>query len=227
MNHSFRRWAILGLLGLGASSAGAQTSLLNVNYNAATRTLSFTATTAKPGGELPTNITVPVPSGNGLLLEQFFAQNYSGSGLGGSVPFISTSGSGIKAFSSSENPTWVNPSDAFNSPYDDLNGTRGLMLLSWGGSTLNFSTAQQAFDNTSTLSFTFGENAVPPLRTESYVGMINVLASSGTSYDIGTYSYTYSAVPEPSTYAAIAGALGLGYAVYRRRRQAAAAVTPA
>ncbi|MFZ9745843.1 MAG: PEP-CTERM sorting domain-containing protein, partial [Opitutaceae bacterium] len=41
-----------------------------------------------------------------------------------------------------------------------------------------------------------------------------------SSVDIGTY--TYSVVPEPSTYAAIAGALGLGYAVYRRRRQAAA-----
>jgi hypothetical protein len=222
MNRSLRNLALLGLFAVGVSSAGAQTSLLNVNYNAATRTLSFTATTAKPGGELPTNTTVAVPSGNGLLLEQFFAQNYSASGFGGSVPFISTSGLGIKAFSSSENPTWVNPSDAFTSPYDDLNGTRGLMLLSWGGNNLNFSTAQQAFDNTSTLSFTFGENAVPPLRTDNYAGMINVLANTGT-YDIGTYSYTYSAVPEPSTYAAIAGALGLGYAVYRRRRQAAAA----
>jgi hypothetical protein len=45
----------------------------------------------------------------------------------------------------------------------------------------------------------------------------------GTEQNLGTYSY--SVVPEPSTYAAIAGALGLGYAVYRRRRQAAVAET--
>jgi hypothetical protein len=63
------------------------------------------------------------------------------------------------------------------------------------------------------------------MRTQSFTGGISVFDNGayGTEYSIGTY--TYSVVPEPSTYAAIAGALGLGYAVYRRRRQAAAAAT--
>jgi hypothetical protein len=52
---------------------------------------------------------------------------------------------------------------------------------------------------------------------------VYAISESLSEVVIGTYSY--SVVPEPSTYAAIAGALGLGYAVYRRRRQAAAAAT--
>jgi hypothetical protein len=54
-------------------------------------------------------------------------------------------------------------------------------------------------------------------------GTVSAFTMGGTEQSLGTYSY--SVVPEPSTYAAIAGALGLGYAVYRRRRQAAAAAT--
>jgi hypothetical protein len=54
-------------------------------------------------------------------------------------------------------------------------------------------------------------------------GAVYAISESLSEVVIGTYSY--SVVPEPSTYAAIAGALGLGYAVYRRRRQAAAAAT--
>jgi hypothetical protein len=59
--------------------------------------------------------------------------------------------------------------------------------------------------NGSTVSFTF--------QTVSWVG------SSANS--LGAASLTTAAIPEPSTYAAIFGALALGFVAYRRRRQAA------
>ena len=40
-------------------------------------------------------------------------------------------------------------------------------------------------------------------------------------YDDGTFSYTFTAIPEPSTYAAILGVVTLGVVALRRRREAA------
>jgi hypothetical protein len=48
--------------------------------------------------------------------------------------------------------------------------------------------------------------------------------SSITSFQIDTVKVTYTAVPEPSTYAACAGAAVLGLAFWRRRRAAAKAL---
>ena len=53
--------------------------------------------------------------------------------------------------------------------------------------------------------------------SESYVGSLG-LSADGTITYANQASYFATAVPEPATYAAIAGALMLGLALYRRRR---------
>lgn len=55
-------------------------------------------------------------------------------------------------------------------------------------------------------------------------GSVGLLVADGNSQSLGAadatfYNYSVTAVPEPSTYAMIGGALVLGYTVWRRRRQ--------
>ena len=94
---------------------------------------------------------------------------------------------------------------------------------------MTFASSGASFVNSSTgaLTITFASSVNPFMRSSAYNGgTVSIFDNSnpfGAEYTIGTYNY--SVVPEPSTYAAIAGALGLAYAVYRRRRQAAAAAT--
>lgn len=56
----------------------------------------------------------------------------------------------------------------------------------------------------------------------SISGVTGIVLASGAFYDNLSFTATASAVPEPSTYAALIGAAGLGWGVWRRRRQAAA-----
>ncbi|MFZ9747382.1 MAG: PEP-CTERM sorting domain-containing protein, partial [Opitutaceae bacterium] len=96
---------------------------------------------------------------------------------------------------------------------------------------IGFSTSQAAFAGSVTLNF---EDTIfdGPLRTSGHSGSVlygfyqafegagfeGRLADTNLPvYTIGTY--TISVVPEPSTYAAIAGGLGLAAAVIHRRRQ--------
>lgn len=51
-------------------------------------------------------------------------------------------------------------------------------------------------------------------------GAHDFIMITGDTMDVGGYTlYRVTAVPEPSTYAAIAGVLGLGFAVWRRRQR--------
>jgi hypothetical protein len=233
MIRSLRNLALLGLLVLGASSAGAaEPVLININYNAATRELKFTPTNNAPGVQLPAGTTFWVPSGNGLLFENFFTGTHTVLGGGALASVSPTIGGRLIGYSGTG---WSNPSDSFNAPFNEgvTNGT-GLMLLSFAGGDLKFSRDQPAFasGDGNSLTITFTSDNAQPFATTAFTGSINLLGEirnqngdvvSEPSWDVGYYSYTYSAVPEPSTYAAIAGALGLAYAVYRRRQAAAAA----
>jgi hypothetical protein len=58
--------------------------------------------------------------------------------------------------------------------------------------------------------YVFNANPDPSIFQHNAVGNLNTV---DTQFDVGVY-----AVPEPSTYAALAGVLALGLVVYRRRR---------
>jgi hypothetical protein len=218
MKRSLRRLAFLGLLALGASSAGAQV-LFNMTYNPSELKLTITPTSANAGGNLPAGNTV-FPMAYGMLFKNFFTTYPTGNTSQSGEVSTSLITGGLKAQTQSD------PSASFNTVWDDGANGRGLSLLAFSSATSTMNPSSQAFNSGNSLTITFTSGIQNFMPTSGFSGAVNVFndaSSQSGGYDIGTYSY--SVVPEPSTYAAIAGALGLGYAIYRRRRQAAA--TPA
>lgn len=81
-----------------------------------------------------------------------------------------------------------------------------------GNSQENFSTSSSAFSGTGTFNFSAYGAYLPTAGASG-----NILAADGATV-IGTYSVVSSAVPEPSTYAAVCGVVALGLGIWRRRR---------
>jgi len=219
MNRSLRRLALLGLLALGASSAGAQV-LFNMTYNPSELKLTITPTANTASGSL---------SGKTFLAEYgvFFGSFFSAdpSSIANPTGTLPTS-SVLNSFSPSSNSAAT-----MNMVYNDTVSVTDLNISSGtaGGFTIASSGASFVNSGSGPLTITFSSSMSSYLKTQSFTGGGVSVFDNGTpfgaEYSIGTYNY--SVVPEPSTYAAIAGALGLGYAVYRRRRQAAAAAATA
>ncbi len=216
MNRSLRNLALLGLLALGASTAVAQNKLFDLTYNPTQYKLTITPTSAAASGSLSALTFLPE---YGLLFNSFF-QTTPAAILPNDfkLPTSAVTG-GITSFSGS--------GTVMNNVYSDTVEPKDLNIASLAAGTMTFGSASTAFvSSPSALTITFSSNVDPFMRTASFSGgMVSAFASTSVEYSLGTYSY--SVVPEPSTYAAIAGALGLGYAVYRRRRQAAAAAATA
>ncbi|MFZ9747720.1 MAG: hypothetical protein ACO3G4_13930, partial [Opitutaceae bacterium] len=78
MNRSLRRLALLGLLALGVSSAGAQTfpTLFNVTYQPSNLTLTITPTANAASGNLPSG-TSSYSLGFGVRLTDLFLSSPS------------------------------------------------------------------------------------------------------------------------------------------------------
>jgi len=103
--------------------------------------------------------------------------------------------------------------------------------LNYDGGTESFGTGSRSHTFTvPALSMTAGNNYTVELSFDDIVGGTNVFAYAGTggmsaANYAGVYSaftkFTIQAVPEPSTYAAIFGALALTGVLIRRRRSAA------
>lgn len=98
-------------------------------------------------------------------------------------------------------------------------GTSTLVLRTTGNTAQFFSTSSPAFTGAATIDFTSAATALPTAGTTG-----NIYDYTGTTV-VGTYSVvSYSAVPEPGTYAALAGGAALlaaGVIRTRRRRQPA------
>jgi len=97
-------------------------------------------------------------------------------------------------------------------------------------STLTFAKTSSAgsinlnFTGTETVGFVFDSVSSTYLNGGTYTATeLNSLLASmgGNAVFTGTGSLSFSAIPEPATYAALAGALALGVVVIRRRRQTA------
>ena len=137
-----------------------------------------------------------------------------------------------------------------NSIFYKINGNNSLNLLAstWyqlvatttnTGSTFHTTISLESYGSTGTTASgsvtTLGASDTTSgtlLTTSSvYVGLYGgQLANGPISYmtpGIDNFSVSVSAIPEPSTYAAIAGAAMLGLAVWKRRRPPALVTTPA
>jgi hypothetical protein len=213
MNRSLRNLALLGLFAVGVSSAGAQSNVLfNLQYTPSTRTLEIIP---QSGAVYAAQQGPTFRSEYGLLFNSFFVEPPPSSILveGYRLPTDSVSGGLLSTFATGA---------PLSSSFPDAVEPRDLNIQSVNPGTMTFG-AQPAFTS-STLTITFSSALANStyMPTSSFSGgVVSGFLMSGTEQSLGTY--TYSVVPEPSTYAAIAGALGLAYAVYRRRRQAAAA----
>jgi len=217
MNRSFRRLAVLGLFALGASSAGAQV-LFNLTYNPSDLKLTITPTANTASGSLSGKTFL---AEYGVFFGNFFSTDPSGVANGnGTLPTSSV----LSSFAPSSNSAAT-----MNQVYNDIVSVTDLNISSSTAGGFTFASSGASFANSGggPLTITFSSSMTPYMKTQSFTGGgVSVFDNGtpfGTEYSIGTYNY--SVVPEPSTYAAIAGALGLGYAIYRRRRQAAAAAT--
>ena len=214
MKRSLRRLAVLGLLALGASSAGAQV-LFNLQYNPSNYKLTITPTSASASGQ---NGSTTFLAEYGLLFGSFFPSN-SSLAPNYQLPTQSVTGS-IRATS--------HTGASMDSAWTDGVNPRDLNISTLSSGTMTFNSTSPAFLNavsipgTAPLVIEFPSSFSSNMPSASITGGAVVgISSAGSDVTLGTYNY--SVVPEPSTYAAIAGALGLGYAIYRRRRQAAAA----
>ena len=122
------------------------------------------------------------------------------------------------------------PNDTFGNPANP-----GKNINLFNPSETNFYLFDLRFskpEDTSSLTISFAGAGALPASASSYTGPHYVYAgintvfpveSGGITYNTFLGTYTLTVVPEPSTYAAIAGGLGLLAAVLHRRRQRARA----
>lgn len=113
--------------------------------------------------------------------------------------------------------------DTYNGSYNILNSISGGPVSTNGGA---FSTSNPSGSLTATVTFTTGASvSSDPIAikwSSTNAGTTAFVDSNYFGFDNVTLSYV-SAIPEPSTYAAIFGGLALGFVVWRRRRSAGVA----
>jgi hypothetical protein len=237
MKHHVLLGLILGLLAtakLGAQAAGLQTTpvLFNVTFDNSSLEVTIRATgenALTPTG-IPDNL-------NNSLVGMTFINFFSSEVEGTAGEIVGERTLAIKVGDSEYSP--IDPYQIFsNDPGIQQPGTNLVALnttrynpgqnlaigsfaeLPWSGGTITF-----LADSTLTFKYTaqrtITNNSEPTGVNATFDGPLYIYAGYNNAYNGNSFlgTYTLTVVPEPSTYAAIAGGLGLAAAVLHRRRR--------
>jgi len=152
-----------------------------------------------------------------------------------SVPSASTDWSVMGSLTSSSKQLWLSASTTQLQQSASVQGTTASRIQSVGFSALANADGS-GFDSSQTAGNfllgtgswqNFNVGAIPVSATSSTLNLYSLLPGAGGSATklgfftltdtAGAFSLTFTAIPEPSTYAAILGALTVGFVLVRRR----------
>jgi hypothetical protein len=213
---------VLGFLLAQPHIALGQNLLLNPSFESGTTGILATSTQgsntqvvnwAFTTGTRATNLVQPSPTNVSFDGSRYINFGGGGAGPGGILSQTFTAVQG-QQYTASLYVTYVGTADGSSIGFSvfDVTGNAVVQSASFvSGSTLTTGWVQQ--------SFTF----TAPSTSLSFRIQDLTTALQGAGTDVRADLASVSAIPEPSTYAAIFGAAALGFAVWRRRRGAAAA----
>jgi hypothetical protein len=225
MKHHALLGLILGLFAATRSGAAEPPVLFNVYFNPVSKEVTITGT-----GEFTTlNPSAPqslASYADGVTLINFFNAGFNE----GFTSLVDTASLAVNIGTSSSALQFEITGLSIQNAQGITNNGKNLLLFTPSGTDILFNSGTVSFSAGTSLRFVTEDSPTVPTNTTNpldlnYIGPLNVYAGynsahGGTSF-LGTYTLTV--VPEPSTYAAIAGGLGLAAAVIHRRRQRAKA----
>lgn len=211
--------AISGSSGGGLVFAGTGTTILT---NAAN---SYTGGTAINGGTLTLGHATTLSNATGTLGVSggTLATSVSATTIGSDLTFssgnMSLNDTGAGSLTLASGRTFTMSGGTLDltlgSSFDQI-VSAGSGTLSFSGGTINFDTTGAGFNYATSYQIFSGFGSTPfsGLTLSGY----DTVGYSAAISDAGLLTFSASAIPEPSTYAAWMGALTLGFAAWRRRR---------
>lgn len=193
----------IALSGANTFSGGTTINAGTLTLGSATTLSGATGLLAISGGTLATSVSATTIGGNLTLSSGTISLNGTGAGsltLASGAVFAMSGGTFAFTLGSSFD-------QVVSAGSGTLSLTGGTFSFDTGGSGFSYASSYQIFSGFGSASFS--ALTLAGYDTANYTAMIS---------DTGLLSFSASAIPEPSTYAAFAGAAALGLAAWRRRR---------